>query len=219
MVKEELATEPVPPVFPHAPQVNQLGESSTLFRTVVLAGEPEGVGEGEGDGAGAGVGVGDALAMGVPPLVDEVFPPQPLIPSKTTRTANDNDIQLRTLTPPVFGKEPCAECTKRTKNLDYEENPSQILRLGWTGMGHNPPAPRTRRTMRGAITGKLSPARQVGYKPEHAGSGVRKMCMEPMPAPPATGMLQTKVTWYLSTTFVKIFALTRATCLNSEVSW
>ena len=109
-VNEKFATEPVPPVFPHAPQVSQLGESSTSLRTVALEGVAEGVGEGEaagvgvGDGDGAGLGVGDALAMGAPVLVEAGFPPQPLTASKTTGTTKHR-IQLRTVTPPEFGPE------------------------------------------------------------------------------------------------------------------
>lgn len=99
MVKEKFATEPVAPVFPHAPQVNQLGESSTLLRTVALAGTPEGV----GDGDGAGLGAGDALAMGAPVLDDEGFPPHPLRANKAIKPTKDTQIQLRTVTPPEFG--------------------------------------------------------------------------------------------------------------------
>lgn len=99
MVNEKLATEPVAPVFPHAPQVNQLGESSTLLRTVLLEGVAEGVGEGEaaglgvGLGDGAGLGAGDALAMGAPVPVDEGFPPQPLKANQATKPKQDTKIR------------------------------------------------------------------------------------------------------------------------------
>jgi hypothetical protein len=82
-------------VLPHAPQVNQLGESSRLSRTVtpvvlgvgVGEGEGKGVGVGEGLGAGAGTGVGDATGAGVGDgeaaragaLAARWLPPQPMI--------------------------------------------------------------------------------------------------------------------------------------------
>jgi hypothetical protein len=72
-VTMKLATAPVPPVFPQAPQVSQLGESSTLFSTVALLGLPDGVGEGEA----AGTGEGEAEATGVLPEVDGL-PPHPI---------------------------------------------------------------------------------------------------------------------------------------------
>lgn len=138
MVNEKFATEPVPPEFPHAPQVNQLGESSTLLKTVVFDGMPEGVGEGDG----AGLGAGDALAMGAPALVEEGFPPQPVKANNAT-SPNHTKIPLRTVTPPEFGLQPCTHCTKRAKNADYYEYPNLRLPLGRSEMrqfaAHNGP--------------------------------------------------------------------------------
>ena len=61
-VKEYVATAPVAPVLPHAPQVSQLVESSTLSITVLFG--VLGVGDGEGAGVGAGVGVGVGVGDG-----------------------------------------------------------------------------------------------------------------------------------------------------------
>lgn len=61
-----MATAPVAPVFPQAPQVSQFVESSTLSITVLLGvpGVGEGAGAGVGEGAGAGVGDGEGLGVG-----------------------------------------------------------------------------------------------------------------------------------------------------------
>jgi hypothetical protein len=63
--------DPVPPLLPQAPQVNQLVESSTSASTVALVGLLEGAGEGEGDG--------DAPGTDVPARFEPVLPPQPII--------------------------------------------------------------------------------------------------------------------------------------------
>src|SRR5689334_5428871 len=76
-VMVKVATAPVPPVLPHAPQVSQFGESSTLFSTVALLGLPDGVGEGEATGTGEG----EAEATGVLPEVDGL-PPHPIAGSR-----------------------------------------------------------------------------------------------------------------------------------------
>jgi hypothetical protein len=87
-VKEYVATDPVAPVLPHAPQVSQLVESSTLSITVLLGvlGVGEGVGVGVGDGlglaevVGVGEGVGDGFAAsdGLVALLATMLPPQPV---------------------------------------------------------------------------------------------------------------------------------------------
>lgn len=96
-VMVKVATAPVPPVLPHAPQVSQVGESSTLLSTVALLGLPDGVGDGEA----AGLGDGDAEAIGV---LAEVagLPPHPIaIDNKNNETAHKprekERGQLRTL--------------------------------------------------------------------------------------------------------------------------
>ena len=95
-VMEKLAIAPVPPVFPQAPQVSQLGESSTLLRTVAFEGLPEGVGEGEAEGFG----VGEAPATGEPAVLDVVVP-QPEIVNSNAITANREKKfrQVRTVPP------------------------------------------------------------------------------------------------------------------------
>jgi len=166
-VNEKFATGPVAPVFPHAPQVSQLGESSTLFRTVVLGGAPDGVGVGDalgvGEGEAAGLGVGDAAAMGVPLLVEAAFPPHPLIANKTARTVNDRRIQLRTVHPLSSAGNRATDCTKRTKNLDYYKSPKLTLPLGWSEMRHIPPTQRARST---CVRRRREPWGAAGHAPE-----------------------------------------------------
>jgi hypothetical protein len=98
-VKEKFAIAPVPPVFPQAPQVSQLGESSTLLRTVVFVGVPDGVGEGEAEGFG--LGVGEAPATGDPAAFEPVVVPQPVIRNSNAIVANNGKKyrQVRTMPP------------------------------------------------------------------------------------------------------------------------
>ncbi len=102
-VKEKLATDPVPPLFPQAPQVSHLGESSTSFSTVTAGGGAL-VGVGDGDALGLGFGEGDALATGVVAELEEVLPPHPLTVSrKAIRSTEMSKLRLRTVHPPRFG--------------------------------------------------------------------------------------------------------------------
>jgi len=127
MVK--VATAPVPPVLPHAPQVSQSGESSTLLSTVVLLGFPDGVGEGEA----AGVGEGDAETIGG---VDGL-PPQPIASisqnKETTHALTEEERgQLRTLGPPHADLLPsprCANCIKWASKWDYVIHPSSLFKF------------------------------------------------------------------------------------------
>src|SRR5690349_5972959 len=93
----KFATDPVPPVFPHAPQVSQSGESSTLFRTVVFVGLPDGVGEGEAEG----LGVGEAPATGDPEVFDAAVVPQPESAKSNASTVSREKrcLQVRTVPP------------------------------------------------------------------------------------------------------------------------
>jgi hypothetical protein len=84
-------------VFPQAPQVNQLGESSTLLSTVAFEGLPGGVGDGEGEGTG----VGEAPATGDTAELDDVVVPQPAITTSRVITVKreKRSRQVRTVPP------------------------------------------------------------------------------------------------------------------------
>jgi hypothetical protein len=75
-VNANVATGPVPPLLPQAPQVSQLVESCTLSITVLAGVEGVGVGE------AAGVGVGAGFDVPLPFEATTEFPalpPQPMI--------------------------------------------------------------------------------------------------------------------------------------------
>jgi hypothetical protein len=97
-VKEKAATGPVPPLFPQAPQVSQLGESCTLLITVAAG--VVGVGLGVAPGAGVGVGVEPPVLEAA--IEDPAPPPQPIMSvANSVMEASEIDVQrLCTANPP-----------------------------------------------------------------------------------------------------------------------
>jgi hypothetical protein len=83
-VNANVATGPVPPLLPQAPQLSQLVESCTLSITVLAGVVGVGVGDAAGVGVGEATGVGVGAGFDVPLPFEATtefpaLPPQPMI--------------------------------------------------------------------------------------------------------------------------------------------